>query len=182
MLLSEIFDLFIAFFKVGLFTFGGGYAMLPLIEREIVEKKRWITNEELLQYFSLSQCTPGVIAVNAATFVGSKIRGFWGALFATIGVITPSVIIITLFANVLQELDNFPAVTHAFVGIRPAVAALIAASCIKIFKSSVHSFVEFAIFLLAFILVVFGDLSPIIVVIFASFYGIVFLRKRGNQV
>ena len=180
--MSEIFDLFMAFFIVGLFTFGGGYAMLPLIEREIVEKKGWITNEELLQYFSLSQCTPGVIAVNAATFVGSKIRGFWGALFATIGVVTPSVIIITLFANALQRLDDFPAVTHAFAGIRPAVAALIAASCIKIFKSSVKSFSGILMFLLAFVLVVFWDLSPIIIVLIASSYGLVFLRKRGNQI
>ncbi len=143
-------------------------------------KKSWITNDELLQYFSLSQCTPGVIAVNTATFVGSKIRGFWGALFATLGVISPSIIIITSLANILQRLDDFPAVGHAFSGIRPAVAALIAVSWIKIFKSSVKSPLEVLICLLAFVLVVFWDLSPIIVVVLSSVYGLLFFRKRGK--
>lgn len=179
--MSDIFSLFIAFFKIGLFTFGGGYAMLPIIEHEIVDKKGWITNEELLQYFSLSQCTPGVIAVNTATFVGTKKHGFLGGVSATLGVVTPSIIIISILATVLKELDGIPAVTHAFAGIRPAVAALIVVSCIKIFKSSVKSLSQILLCIVSFILVAFLNLSPIFVVLIASIYGLLFFRKGGEN-
>lgn len=179
--MSDILSLFIEFFKIGLFTFGGGYAMLPIIEHEIVDRKGWITNEELLQYFSLSQCTPGVIAVNTATFVGTKRSGFWGGVSATLGVITPSIVIISIFATVLKELDEFAAVAHAFAGIRPAVAALIVVSCIKIFKSSVKSFSQILLCTVSFILVAFFKLSPIFVVLIASIYGLLFYRKGGEN-
>ncbi|MEG2425299.1 MAG: chromate transporter [Oscillospiraceae bacterium] len=179
--MSELFSLFFSFFKVGLFTFGGGYAMLPIIEREIVEKKKWITSEELLEYFSLSQCTPGVIAVNTATFVGSKKRGFWGAMFATIGVIVPSILIIVSLANILQRLDKFPAVNHAFAAIRPAVAALIFGSFISIFKANVKSIFEILLCIVSFILVAFFNISPIIVVIIGTIFGLSALWKRGAK-
>jgi len=178
---SDIFSLFVTFFKVGLFTFGGGYAMLPIIEHEIVNKKGWITSEELLQYFSLSQCTPGVIAVNTATFVGTKKHGFLGAVATTLGVVTPSIIIISIFASVLKRLDDLPAIAHAFAGIRPAVAALIVVSCIKIFKSSVKSPSQILVCILSFVLVAVFKLSPIIVVIIASVYGLLFFRKSGAK-
>ncbi len=155
--------------------------MLPMIEREIVDKKGWITRDELLEYFSLSQCTPGVIAVNTATFVGNKKGGFLGALFATLGVITPSVVIIVLFANVLQHLDKYPAVTHAFAGIRPAVAALIFVSFVKILKSNVKSISQIILCVIAFIAVAFFNLSPIIIIIVGSVYGLLFYSKRGAK-
>lgn len=180
--MSELFSLFFTFFKVGLFTFGGGYAMLPMIQREIVSKKGWSTDEEILEYFSLSQCTPGVIAVNTATFVGSKKHGFLGALFATLGVVTPSVIIIVTFANVLERLDKYPMVEHAFAGIRPAVAALIFASFIKIAKENIESFSQIILCIAAFIAVAFFDISPIIIVIIGSVYGLIAFNKRGAKI
>ena len=114
-------DLFCAFFRIGLFTFGGGYAMLPLLQREIVEKKKWATEEEMLDYFAVGQCTPGVIAVNTATFVGFKEKKLSGAIFATLGIVSPSLVIITVIAALLSNFAHIAAVQNAFAGIRVAV-------------------------------------------------------------
>ena len=123
--------LFFTFFKIGLFTFGGGYAMLPLLQREIVEKKKWATEEEMLDYFAVGQCTPGVIAVNTATFVGFKEKKLSGAVFATLGIVSPSLVIITIIAALLSNFAHIAAVQNAFAGIRVALgnawATLVAA-------------------------------------------------------
>ena len=134
--MKELFDLFWTFCKIGALTFGGGYAMLPLIQREIVENKKWSTEKEILDYYAVGQCTPGVIAVNTATFIGFKLRGIVGGLVATLGVIFPSIIIILIIASFLQSFASLAIVQSAFAGIRVAVVALIITTVIKLIKSS----------------------------------------------
>ena len=129
-------DLFLTFAKIGVCTFGGGYAMLPILQREIVEKRDWCSDGELSDYFAIGQCTPGVIAVNTATFLGHKRGGNLGGVVATLGVVFPSVIIITILAAFLQNFAGIPAVQHAFAGVRACVVALIASSVLKLRKSS----------------------------------------------
>ena len=122
--MKELFDLFWTFCKIGALTFGGGYAMLPLIQREIVENKKWSTEKEILDYYAVGQCTPGVIAVNTATFIGYKLRGIIGGIVATLGVIFPSIVIILIIATFLQNFADLAIVQSAFAGIRVAVVAL----------------------------------------------------------
>ena len=178
-------DLFCTFFRIGLFTFGGGYAMLPLLQRECVEKKKWVVEEELLDYFSIGQCTPGIIAVNTATFVGFKLRSVAGAAFATLGVVTPSMIIISLIASLLQNFADLPAVVNAFAGIRVAVCVLILNSVVKLWKSSVKDALTLAVFLAVAVLsVVLTGESPVIFVVVAGVLGIAvrvwFAGKEGR--
>ena len=121
--MSEYLQLFWTFAQVGVCTFGGGYAMLPILQREVVDKRGWVTAEELADYFAIGQCTPGVIAVNTATFVGAKRKGNLGGVVATLGVVFPSVVIIVLIAAFLKSFAHIPAVGHAFAGVRAAVVA-----------------------------------------------------------
>ncbi len=127
-------NLFWTFAKIGVCTFGGGYAMLPILQREVVEKRAWSTDEELTDYFAIGQCTPGVIAVNTATFVGYKLRGNLGGILATLGVVFPSIVIITAIAAFLENFAHLAVVAHAFGGIRACVVALIASSVVKLAK------------------------------------------------
>ena len=130
-------DLFLTFAKVGVCTFGGGYAMLPILQREIVENKHWATEEDLADYYAVGQCTPGVIAVNTATFVGMKKAGVGGGIIASLGVVFPSAAIILVIAAFLQNFMHIAWVGHAFSGIRAGVVALISSSVIKLFKNAV---------------------------------------------
>ena len=167
-------DLFCAFFRIGLFTFGGGYAMLPLLQREIVEKKKWATEEEMLDYFAVGQCTPGVIAVNTATFVGFKEKKLSGAIFATLGVVSPSLVIITVIAALLSNFAHIAAVQNAFAGIRVAVCVLIFNSIVKLCKKSVVDKLTFAVFLAVFIgSVLLSHVSPVVFIVAAAVLGIV---------
>ncbi len=193
--MNELWKLFAAFFRIGLFTFGGGYSMLPMLEHEVVERHNWVTQEEMLDYFALGQCMPGIIAANVAIFIGHKRRGTLGAIFSTLGVVLPSLIIITLIAAVLENFSHIPAVQHAFAGIRAAVAALIAAAVVRLFKNNVlqkkrdsegegkafalRSLVPLLLCAAAFVLVGFADVSPIYVVIGAALAGLL-LMKRGE--
>ena len=165
-------DLFTSFFRIGLFTFGGGYAMLPMLERECVENHSWATRDELLDYFAIAQCTPGVIAVNTATFVGSDERGVPGAAAATLGVVTPSIIIILIIAMVLKNFAHIAAVQHAFAGIRVAVGALILKAVIGMIENSVKDWLGIALCAAAFLLVAFFDVSPVFIVLGAALVGI----------
>lgn len=167
-------DLFCAFFRIGLFTFGGGYAMLPLLQREIVEKKHWATEEELLDYFAVGQCTPGIIAVNTATFVGFKEKKLSGAIFATLGIVSPSLVIITVIAALLSNFAHIAAVQNAFAGIRVAVCVLILNSIVKLWKKSVVDKLTFAVFLAVFIgSVLLSHVSPVVFIVGAAVLGIV---------
>lgn len=165
--------MFITFAKVGVMTFGGGYAMLPILEREVVENKGWATEEELLNYFAVGQCTPGIIAVNTATFIGYKYKGISGGIFATAGVIFPSLVIIIILAAFLQNFAEIPFVIKAFAGIRAVVAALVINAVIKFFKSGVKDLTGFFIFLAAFIIAGILGISSIYVVIGALIVGLI---------
>lgn len=170
--LKSFWRLFAAFFKIGIMTFGGGYAMLPMLEREIVEKHGWTTREELLDYFAIGQCTPGIIAVNTATFIGYKLKKIPGGVVATVGVITPSVIIISVIAALLSGFGDNVWVTKAFVGIRVAVGALITSSVIKLVKSSVKNVLHILLAVAAFVVVaVFGQ-NPVWAVLAAAVFGL----------
>ncbi len=172
-----LWDLFRAFFTIGALTFGGGYAMLPMLEREIVNKHKWATQEELLNYFAIGQCTPGVIAVNTATFVGSKVKGVIGGVVATLGVVAPSILIITVIAMVLQNFMDIIWVQNAFAGIRVAVVALITASVVKLFKSNVKTHWHIALAVIAFIVVALLKLSPVYVVVGCAVLSFIFGKK-----
>lgn len=172
--MKELLKLYWAFFKIGLFTFGGGYSMLPMMERELIQKNGWVTGEELLNYYAIAQCTPGAIAVNTATFVGTKRRGFWGGLFCTLGVITPSVIIITAIAVLLKNFADNEYVKRAFLGIRAAVAALIVSSVIRMVKSGIKNLFQILLCVLAFLTVALLGWSPVYIVIAAAIAGLVY--------
>jgi chromate transporter len=160
------------FLKIGSLMIGGGYSMLPLLIRELVEQNRIITEDELTDYMAVAQCTPGVIAVNTATFVGYKVRKLIGSIVATLGVITVPMVLITLIAAVLKPLMQYEIVGHIFAGIRLAVCALITASVYKLFKKSVTNVTTFALFLLAFLFVAVGGVSPVFIVLGAAIVGL----------
>ncbi len=179
-MIKDLCELVVSFFKIGIMTFGGGYAMLPMLQRELVENRKWVTEEEILNYFAIGQCTPGVIAVNTATFVGYKRCKIPGAIFATISVVLPSMIIITVIAAVLSNFAHIPAVQHAFAGIRIAVSALIVASVIKLIKTNVKSIAQIIIAVAAFVLVAVLGQNPVFAVIGAAVAGLC-LGKWGER-
>ena len=178
-----LWELFLTFAKVGVMTFGGGMAMLPILQREVVEDKGWATDEELVDYFAIGQCTPGIIAVNTATFVGQKQAGILGGIAATLGIVFPSLVIITALAGVINSFSHLAWVQHAFAGIRVCVCVLIFNAVVKLWKKSVvdkKTLALYAVILLASLLT---DLSPVIFVLFAAVSGIVLqvaLKKGGE--
>ena len=174
--MKTLFELFLAFARVGVMTFGGGYAMLPILEREIVEDRGWATHEELMDYYAVGQCTPGVIAVNTATFIGTKKAGWPGGLCATLGVVFPSLVIITLIAGVLTSCAEIPAVKSAFAGIRVCVCVLIFNAVVKLWKGAIPDKAALALCLAVFVLSVFLDISPIVFVVFCAAAGILLTR------
>lgn len=179
--MKELFDLFWNFCKIGALTFGGGYAMLPLIQREIVENKKWSTEKEILDYYAVGQCTPGVIAVNTATFIGYKLRGIIGGIVATLGVIFPSIVIILIIATFLQNFADLAIVQSAFAGIRVAVVALIITTVVKLIKSSIKDYLGVIIAIIAFVISAFIGLSPVYVVIAAALTGFISKGLRGDK-
>lgn len=168
-----------SFFKVGICTFGGGYAMLPVLQREVVDNKHWATEEEILDYYAVGQCTPGVIAVNTSTFVGYKYLGVWGGIACTLGFILPSLIIILAIASLLQNFAELAAVKNAFAGIRVCVCVLIVNSVVKLWKKSVVDKTTLIIFLavLGCMLVctyaLHISVSPVIFVLLSALCGII---------
>lgn len=175
-------DLFLTFFKIGLFTFGGGYAMLPMLEAEVVNNKHWCTKDELMDYFAIGQCTPGVIAVNTATFIGYDEKKIPGALTATAGVIAPSIIIIYLIASLLSNFASYPIVQHALAGIRIAVCVLIIKAVISLFKSGVKDLFGIIVFAAALICSYFGLIPSVAIVVIAAAAGLgysLYQRRKG---
>ena len=176
-------DLFLTFAKIGVCTFGGGYAMLPILQREVVEKKGWATEEELTDYFAVGQCTPGIIAVNTATFIGYKHKGVPGGILTPLGVVFPSLVIITAIAAFLSNFADIPLVQHALAGINAAVVALIASSVLKLAKSNLKDAVSAGIFLAGLALAFLLKLSPVILIVCAGVIGWVvygLIRKGGE--
>ena len=170
--MKELWQLFYAFVRIGALTFGGGYSMLPMIEREVVEKHRWATEEEVMDYFAVSQCTPGVIAVNTATFVGYKQKGVLGGVVATLGVILPSLCIILVIASVLENFAQIPIVQHAFAGINVAVAALIVQAVVKLARGSVVDWLCVGVMAATFGIMALLGPSPLVVVVAAALTGV----------
>lgn len=194
--MNEFLQLFLVFAQVGVCTFGGGYAMLPILQREVVEKRGWCSEDELADYFAIGQCTPGVIAVNTATFVGSKRKGIPGGIVATLGMVFPSVVIITIIAAFLQNFAHIPAVGHAFAGVRAAVVALIASSVWKLGKTTIKNWWGGALFAAVLLLSVFSEalrrllpavaflFTPVAYVILAGVVGLALTlaqAKRGGE-
>ncbi len=171
--------LWVTFFYVGLFTIGGGYAMLPLLEKEVVEKRNWLTHNELIDVFALGQSTPGVIALNVSTYVGVGQRGIIGGIAATFGMIAPSLIIITCIAYFINEINQIPLIMSIFVGIRAVVAGLLLSTVYKLGKRSVKDFLGGLIVLIGFILIVFLNISPVFVVIGSGILGIIIYGAWG---
>ncbi len=174
--LKLLVSLFVSFAKIGVMTFGGGLAMLPMLERELVENKKWVKSEEILDYYAVGQCTPGIIAINTATFVGYKQSKLLGAIFSTAGMVFPSLVIVSVIAAVLSNFADIPAVQHAFAGIRIAVCALIASAVIKLAKSNVKSLVQIIIAVAAFVIIAVFGASPVVVVIGSAVAGLVLGR------
>ncbi|MBQ6111532.1 MAG: chromate transporter [Synergistaceae bacterium] len=166
-------DLFITFAKIGAVTFGGGYAMLPILQREVVESKHWASDEELADYYAIGQCTPGVIAVNVATFIGRKKAGITGGIIATIGVVFPSVVIISMLAGVIQAYSSLEWVKHAFAGIRVCICVLIFNAVIKLFAKAVIDLPTTIIYAAILSCALFLNLSPVLFVVLAGLAGVI---------
>ena len=179
--MNKLFDLFFTFARIGGLTFGGGYAMLPILQREVVDKRGWATEEELMDYYAIGQCTPGVIAVNTATFIGQKTGGIIGGIVATLGVVFPSLVIISVIAAFIQNFADLAIVQNAFAGIRVCVCVLIFNAVVKLWKKSVVDKITLLIFLAIFAGSALTDLSPIVFVILASIAGIVLKNKEAQK-
>ena len=185
--MKEIFNLFFTFFKIGAVFFGGGYAMLPILSREFAQKRGWVTDDELNDYYAIGQVTPGIIAVNVATFIGNKRKGILGGIAATLGLVTGPVIIITLIAALLTNFADIEIIKHAFAGIRVAVCVLIISAISKLWKKSVVDIGAFIIFAVVLLLSVIGDylpffdISPVILVIAAAVSGLIIQSVRLSK-
>lgn len=171
--LKKYWELFITFAKIGVMTFGGGMAMLPILQREVMENKHWATEEELTDYYAIGQCTPGIIAVNTATFVGQKLYGALGGIVATIGVVFPSLIIISILAGLINNFSDLAWVRNAFAGIQVCVCILILNAVVKLLKKSVVDKRTLVIFLLVLAGGYALNVSPVVFVVLSALAGIV---------
>ena len=179
--MNEFWKLYAAFFRIGGLTFGGGLTMLPLLKYELVESKKWITEEKLLDCYAIGQCTPGIIAVNTATYVGYLKRGVFGGIIATLGMVSPSVIIITLVATFLQNFMEVAIIQHALMGIRGAVCALMLNTVVSLAKKSLISKVNIAICAVVLILALFTDIPTIVLIIVAGIAGVIVEKVKGGK-
>lgn len=175
--MRELWDLYITYAKIGIMTFGGGMTMLPILQREVVENKGWVSEEELMDYYAIAQCTPGIIAVNTATFIGQKRKGAIGGILATLGVVTPSLVIITLLAEIISQFSHLPAVKNAFAGIQVCLCVLIFNAVMKLMKKAVIDKATAAIYVLVLLGSVFLNISPIWFVLLAGTAGVL-LKNR----
>ena len=179
--MKKLLELYCTFFRIGGLTFGGGMAMLPMLKREIVEKYGWATEEELLDIYAIGQCTPGVIAVNTSTYIGYQQGKLVGSIFATLGMISPSLIIISLIASILKEFMALPIVLHALAGIRITVCALMLNTVFSLMKSGIKDKLGVLLFLFGFLLATFTPIPTILLVVCAADIGI-FVKLRKERV
>lgn len=170
---STLLKLFLTFLKIGAFTFGGGYAMIPLIQSEAVEKQKWVTDDDILEIIAIAESTPGPIAINAATFVGFRTCGFWGAFCATFGVVLPSFVIITIISRVLQQFQELRAVRYAFVGIRAGVLALILKALWGMYRKCPKHPMAYVIAAMAFVLVAVLGVNVMLAILLCALLGLV---------
>lgn len=179
--MKQLMELFWAFFRIGSFTFGGGMAMLPMLKREVVVKYGWSTEEELLDIYAIGQCTPGIIAVNTATYIGYQQKGLLGSIFGTLGMVTPSIIIISLIATILRNFIDLPFVLHALSGIRIVVCALMLQTVYSLAKAGIKNKLGLFLFLAGFLIATFTPVPTILLVLFAAIVGIItYTKKKGD--
>lgn len=176
---NQYLQLFSAFFKIGLFTFGGGFAMLPLIEKEIVDRHGWAKQEEILDIFALAQSVPGAIGVNTAVFIGLRLKGLLGAISALLGVVTPSVLVILTIAFFFVQLQANPYLARAFCGIKGAVVGLVAAATLRIGRSAIVDRFSFFVALVAFALSVSGVIPVVGIMILGGLGGVLYYKWKG---
>lgn len=179
--IKEFIKLYLAFVKIGAFTFGGGLAMMPIMQRELIEKRGWVTEEELIDYFAIGQSTPGIIAVNVATFVGYKRLGWFGGIIGTLGVVTPSWVIIMLLAGAISSVDKYPLAQKALRGINVAVAALLTSVIVKFSKKTIKSVWNAFFMLLAFALIYFFKVQSVWIIISSLVTGSLFTLYRQKR-
>ena len=179
--LKEFLELYLAFVKIGAFTFGGGLAMMPIMQRELIEKRGWLTEEELIDYFAIGQSTPGIIAVNVSTFVGYKRLGVLGGIIGTIGVVTPSWVIIMLLAGAISSVDKYPLAQKALKGINVAVAALLTSVIVKFSKKTIKNIWNALFMLLAFALIYFLKVQSVWIIIAALVIGCLLSLYRQKK-
>ena len=179
--LKEFLELYLAFVKIGAFTFGGGLAMMPIMQRELIEKRGWLTEEELIDYFAIGQSTPGIIAVNVSTFVGYKRLGVLGGIIGTIGVVTPSWVIIMLLAGAISSVDKYPLAQKALKGINVAVAALLTSVIVKFSKKTIKNIWNALFMLLAFALIYFLKVQSVWIIIAALVIGCLLTLYRQKK-
>ena len=170
--MKELLEIFLVSFRIGIMTFGGGYAMLPVLQREVVETREWVSEEEVLDYYAIGQCLPGIIMVNTMIFIGQKQKGNIGGIVAAIGTVFPALIIITVIAALLTNFADVPAVKHAFAGIRVCVCVLIFNAVLKLWKSSVVDWKCFVIFIAVALASLITSLTPVLFVILSAVMGI----------
>ena len=183
-LLPTLLELYVAFFRTGIFTFGGGLAMMPMLQKELIEKKHWLTEEDLIDYYAIGQSTTGIIAVNVATFVGYRQAGILGGIFATLGIISPSIIIITILAGTINSVSEYPRVQAALKGINVAVAALLTTVIIKFAKKTIKNVWNVLFMLVAFVCIFFFKVPSFIIILAALTVGclnVVRLKKKEAQ-
>lgn len=173
--------MFLTFFKIGAFTIGGGYAMIPIIQQEIVEKKKWIEEEEFLDIIAISQGSPGPIAINASIFIGYRLKGLKGAITCMLGTALPSFMIILLIAMMFFQYRNNPIVEKVFLGIRPAVVALIASAVYKMYKSSQIKGVRVLIAIASMLVIVFTNISPVYLILVGGIGAIFYYGRRAKD-
>lgn len=170
--MKKLLELYLLFFKLGLVNFGGGYAMLPLLQKELVDKRGWTTEEELADYYAIGQCTPGAIAVNVSTFIGYKIKGILGGIVSTLGFVSPAFFIILIIATILNQFAEYEVVQHAFAGIRVAVFVLVLSAIIKLAKKSIVDLISGIIAVVVAFLSIFTDIPLFVYVILAGLLGV----------
>lgn len=176
--------LFATFFKIGAFTFGGGYAMIPLIQHEVAEKNKWITDEDILEIVAIAESTPGPIAINSATFVGYRVCGVLGSTAATLGVVLPSFVIILVISFVLAAFQSLRAVQYAFMGIRAGVLALVIKALVSMFKKCPKGWVSYIVMAFAVAIGALTDINVFLIIIVSALFGLVtysVLRRRGDK-
>lgn len=178
--MKELFEIFLAFVKIGGLTFGGGYAMMPLLQREVVEKKQWATMDEIMDWYSIGQCLPGIIMVNTALFVGHKRKGIVGGVVAALGEVCPSLVVITIIASLLNAFADVPVIVNAFAGIRVCVCVLVLNAVVALWKKAVVDWKCFIIFLVVCVFTTFTDISPIIFVLVSAVLGIA-IKSIGRK-
>lgn len=182
--LKQFLELYYVFAKIGTFTIGGGLAMMPMIQKELIEKRHWITDDELLDYYAVGQSTPGIVAVNVSTFVGYKQLGILGGIIATFGMVTPSLVIIMLLAKFINSIDDFPIVQKALKGINVAVTALLTSVVINFSKKTIKSVFNAICMMISFVIVFFLKIQSFYIIIAALLMGTIITAiklKKENK-